>query len=85
MGVYVAWERFRPVGYPMRMCRPKGKSCSLRIRLDHSREGGTLRATEEWIRFVDSVNLHLNELAMEGCDLPFFRGHQDSAWTLLPG
>lgn len=39
----------------------------------------------EWDEFLASVQTHLNELAESGCDIPFFRGHNDSKWHLLSG
>lgn len=39
----------------------------------------------EWSRFLAEIQLHLDQLAESGCDMPFFRGHSDCEWKLLCG
>ena len=38
-----------------------------------------------WNSFVTEVQTHIEELKSSGCDMPFFRGHSDKSWKLLPG
>jgi hypothetical protein len=37
-----------------------------------------------WSDFLRKVKRHISSLASEGCDVPFFRGHSESSWKLLP-
>lgn len=37
-----------------------------------------------WTLFQDEVRVRLDQLAANGCPDPFFRGHSQSDWTLLP-
>jgi len=37
-----------------------------------------------WSKVLEKVKRKLSSLAAEGCDIPFFRGHADSSWQLLP-
>jgi hypothetical protein len=38
-----------------------------------------------WHQFLSDVHTHVEDLRSSGCDMPFFRGHSDSSWKLLPG
>jgi len=37
-----------------------------------------------WNDFLSDVHLEIQRLASIGCDIPFFRGHEDSTWQLMP-
>lgn len=39
----------------------------------------------DWNKLLDDVQAHLDKLAASGCDMPFFRGHEDTKWHLLCG
>jgi hypothetical protein len=41
--------------------------------------------SSNWAEFILTVQQHLHTLASRGCSDPFFRGHSDSSWKLLPG
>lgn len=43
-----------------------------------------MKHMSEWNSFLTQVQDHLRALQDTGCDLPFFRGHSDSRWTLSP-
>lgn len=40
---------------------------------------------KNWNEFIHAVQDHLAKLGLEGCDVPFFRGHADNNWQLLCG
>ena len=37
-----------------------------------------------WTNLLDEIDSKINELERSGCDIPFFRGHNNSKWPLLP-
>ncbi|HEC59557.1 hypothetical protein LCGC14_0678100 [marine sediment metagenome] len=40
---------------------------------------------KKWSQFLHQIQQHLDKLAESGCDMPFFRGHNDHSWKLLCG
>jgi len=40
---------------------------------------------KEWNSFLAEVQTHIENLKSSGCDMPFFRGHSQKSWKLLPG
>jgi hypothetical protein len=39
---------------------------------------------DRWISFLDSVHKETSRLFELGCDLPYYRGHFERSWELLP-
>lgn len=39
---------------------------------------------EIWSNFLSEIHTEIQRLADNGCDIPFFRGHEDSSWKLIP-
>lgn len=39
---------------------------------------------DEWIAFLNGIETTLEQFDIKGCDIPFFRGHNDSTWKLIP-
>lgn len=38
----------------------------------------------EWVDFLGKLEAEVKEVCSSGCDMPFFRGHNDSTWKLIP-
>jgi len=51
----------------------------------HVELGYSMRDMKNWFQFLSEVQSHIEDLRSNGCDMPFFRGHSDSNWKLLPG
>ncbi|MFN4275606.1 MAG: FRG domain-containing protein [Ferrovibrio sp.] len=39
----------------------------------------------KWEKFLADVQVHISSLELQGCDVPFFRGHSNGSWNLLCG
>jgi FRG domain len=39
---------------------------------------------DAWSKVLTEVEATTNRLSKVGCDIPFFRGHGDTSWTLIP-
>jgi hypothetical protein len=39
---------------------------------------------DEWNKFIVSVNKEIKRLERDSCFVPFFRGHNNSQWELIP-
>jgi hypothetical protein len=39
---------------------------------------------EEWISFIHKIEHEITRLSDKGCDFPFFRGHNQTQWKLIP-
>jgi hypothetical protein len=40
--------------------------------------------SDSWKSFLSNVERTIDDLRSQGCPIPFFRGHSNSAWTLTP-